>query len=636
MTAAETLGRYQYTGDVITLIIAVVILIMIKQSLFFTTERNFKLFKRALWLIIIATGLNMLGAYICLNFPNNVQGIYAARRLNHISLMATFHLFIYYVRNQLELKDTRKAFVTITTRIVVTLAIILDFFAPLTHFGFYYDGEKWHDDTYIQPFTLTYIYVIIILGIMIGFWGEKLIKQIRTSLVMVELICVVILVAQNLFHSNGYTSFTFILPMLTVLMMLHSKPYDALTGAMDLKAFEAYMDYCFEKKITRAYVALDLGNNSNIHVPEEIGRAIHSEWYHQFKDTELFNLRQGLFLLTIPVGKEANDPKRIREVIDAKFSRYYEKFKMPFKLLIVEDGDFIYTTEDVFATIDIIMARMKINETHYLTDDEKSELIQGRYITKQIKDIAEKCNLNDERVLVYCQPIINLQTGAFETGEALMRMKLPEIGMVFPDRFIPIAESTGAIHSLSKIILNKTCVLIRRYMDEGYHIERVSVNFSVSELRNENFCKEIVDIISINNVPFEKVAIELTESQNDNDYEMVKSKISELKKYGISFYLDDYGTGYSNFDRVLSLGMDLVKFDRALLLAADENDSVASTMKLFSESFRLMDYKILFEGVETGEHESLCKDCKADYLQGFKYSRPIPMEQIGSFLSREP
>ena len=98
-------------------------------------------------------------------------------------------------------------------------------------------------------------------------------------------------------------------------------------------------------------------------------------------------------------------------------------------------------------------------------------------------------------------------------------------------------------------------------------------------------------------------------------------------------YLDDFGTGYSNFDRILSLKLDVVKFDRSLLLMANKDENSQFILNYFSTAFKKLGYKVLYEGVETDEQETICVNSHADYLQGFKFSKPIPIEELKNFLS---
>lgn len=110
-----------------------------------------------------------------------------------------------------------------------------------------------------------------------------------------------------------------------------------------------------------------------------------------------------------------------------------------------------------------------------------------------------------------------------------MRLKNDELGIVYPDQFIPLAEENGYIHALTEIILAKTCRVLRNLVAEGYEITRISVNVSALELRDSDFCGDISRIIDGNGIDSSRIAIELTESRNDNDFMLMKERIEELK-----------------------------------------------------------------------------------------------------------
>ena len=98
--------------------------------------------------------------------------------------------------------------------------------------------------------------------------------------------------------------------------------------------------------------------------------------------------------------------------------------------------------------------------------------------------------------------------------------------------------------------------------------------------------------------------------------------------------IDDFGTGYSNFERIIGLPIDIIKFDRSLTILASKNDESKFMVGSFSEIFKKADYQILFEGVEDEHDETQCINMNAQYLQGYRYSRPIPIEQLKNFLER--
>ena len=171
-------------------------------------------------------------------------------------------------------------------------------------------------------------------------------------------------------------------------------------------------------------------------------------------------------------------------------------------------------------------------------------------------------------------------------------------------------------------------------MDLTYIVKRISVNFSVSEVRDENFCKDINGIIEASGIPYEKIAVEITESQNENDFLVMKEKINELREHGIKFYLDDFGTGYSNFERIMELPFDIIKFDRSLVIACGTDYKSQKMVYHLARMFSDMDYAVLYEGVETAEDEEKCKQMCANYLQGYKYSKPIPIDHLTEYFEK--
>ena len=113
---------------------------------------------------------------------------------------------------------------------------------------------------------------------------------------------------------------------------------------------------------------------------------------------------------------------------------------------------------------------MSYNTFYTINEEDILSFARRQYIITQLADIAEKNDLDDKRILVYCQPVYNVSSGEYDTAEALMRLELAETGILFPNLFIPIAEQADLIHPISLIILNKTCKIIRQMLDSGFHV----------------------------------------------------------------------------------------------------------------------------------------------------------------------
>ena len=274
------------------------------------------------------------------------------------------------------------------------------------------------------------------------------------------------------------------------------------------------------------------------------------------------------------------------------------------------------------------------NEVHFVTRADINEYQRHKYVLSELQDICKKGDLDDPRVHVYCQPVLNIATQTYDTAEALMRIVLPDAGMVYPDVFIPLAEENRIIHQLTLIILHKTCVRIKEMLDQNYNIMRISVNISALELREDNFCADMDRIIRDSGIPFEKIAIELTESRSESDFMIMKAKINELKENGIKFYLDDFGTGYSNFERIMELPFDIIKFDRSLVIASAADQKSEMMVSHLAQMFSDLNYAVLYEGVENVDDELRCMKMEAKFLQGYKYSRPIPIEKLTDYFDK--
>ena len=131
------------------------------------------------------------------------------------------------------------------------------------------------------------------------------------------------------------------------------------------------------------------------------------------------------------------------------------------------------------------------------------------------------------------------------------------------------------------------------------------------------------------------MAIELTESQNESEFDVMKAKISELKESGIKFYLDDFGTGYSNMERIIELPFDIIKFDRSLVTASSNDERSEKIVHNMANLFNDLHYSVLYEGIETESDEDRCKEMAASYLQGFKFSKPIPIADLRRFVEQK-
>ena len=543
-------------------------------------------------------------------------------------------LLLIYVMEplQLDLRAGRRYVIAGAAGLVVlglyeNLGYIFKYAFYIDEYGSIHDGFNW--------FAIGYVYFVGLIIWLLLYYRGRMVKQILYGIIGSFMMSFAMFAVQGFHNQVSFTTGCFIYPLITLMYMIHSNPYNIEIGAVNVTAFQDMVTYTYRHKKDRILMSLMMPEfeGTGKHYPREIQEIIRDFTQHFFKGAVLFQLSNGRMVLTADPEKNP-DYKESADKMLHHFDQAYRTYRLDYKIVFLRTNREVSKHNDYIRLFNYLESRMDMNSVLIVGEKEYEAFHKMNYVLTQLEDIRKKGDLNDSRIEVYCQPVLNIATGKYDTAEALMRMKLPETGMVFPDVFIPLAEEYGFIHDLSRIILFKTCVRIKKLLGQNFHVQRVSVNFSVSELRDTGFCKEIKNIIDDVGIPHDKIAIEITESQNESDFRIMKDRINELREDGIKFYLDDFGTGYSNFERIMELPFDIIKFDRSLVIACGSDVKSEKMVSHLAKMFSAMDYSVLYEGVETEQDEEKCIRMCAKYLQGYKYSKPIPIDELVNWFEK--
>ena len=635
MQGTVQLEKYFAASEITVLAVCFVMLILLTVS-FKVRMKSFRIFAAMLYMLIIATLADLTLHYLMDRDPDLPRTVfYALRTIYHTLLFAILHQYVIYTCEATALsRQRRKPYVLIASAlfIIFSIADAVGIFTGRTmHIV---DGMISFEGSTI--FTIGYVLFVLLLTVLLIRVRRRLYRQVMIGFFGVAMISIIVLAAARLRMQSTYTSSTFLFPLIAVMYLLHSNPYDALLGANDLRGLNNLIHYSDEKQ--REYLFLSLYmrelDESGATLSEEMRALIRHVAESYYRKSTLFQVSNGHMLLMVPKDRNPNWEERTVKVLE-QFGKEYERFRYDYKLVIGESTPELNRKNDYISFIRSIHAQIPENTIHRVQPDDRDKFRRYETILKEVADIAAKKDPDDPRVLVYCQPVYNIRTGKYDTAEALMRLLLDDMGVVFPDQFIPIAEENGYIHVLTEIILSKTCKAISDLLSEGFEVTRISVNVSVMELRDQDFCGDINSIIDRSGVDSSRIAIELTESRNDSDFLVMKEKIEELKKKGITFYLDDFGTGYSNMERILELPFDIIKFDRSMVIAGGQNKRSEQVLGSLADLFSKLNYSVLYEGVENKKDEEMCRGLSASYLQGYKYSEPVPISELKRFLDKE-
>ena len=625
------IGSYTPVGDIIALSLCIIMAILVKQTYIRKEKGRFFIIMHILAFMFVASMANIfLQTYLV---KKNVvpMFLFSMRMIHHVFLIMTMFLYIRYVQGSLWLlsKDKRRARIAIAS--VMTAAIVMDIAASVLKIGFYV-GKKGEYNAGLDVFEIIYIIFTVNIVYMLIKYRKRLLIKVFTGLLSVLFISNMLIVIQSIFKQISYTTICCFLPIISIIFLFHSNPFNTDTGAVSGEFFEQEIKDNIMKGKEMVIMSCHMPGFSGYIAKSPVLKSEFMEFFRlNIKKTILYSFPNDSFILTF-TKHQNSDYERIVEKMLANFFKSYAKFNIDYKIVIMESSDAVTDPSDYHSIIDYTDVKMPFNTVKFIKGEDIKEYYDKNYILTQLEDIAAQRNLFDPRVLVYCQPVFNINTGQYDTAEALMRLKLEKTGMVFPDQFIPLAEQFNLIHNLSMIILNKTCFALRGFLEEGYIVKRISVNFSAIDLRYDSFCDEVKSIIERNGLEYGKIAVEITESRSEADFNLMKQRVLQLQDLGIKFYLDDFGTGYSNFERIMEIPFDIIKFDRSLLIESLKNDSSQYMVKTFANMFHDLKYSILFEGVENENDENRCKLMMAQYLQGYKYSKPIPIEELRKFL----
>ncbi|MGN0604781.1 MAG: putative bifunctional diguanylate cyclase/phosphodiesterase [Oscillospiraceae bacterium] len=281
---------------------------------------------------------------------------------------------------------------------------------------------------------------------------------------------------------------------------------------------------------------------------------------------------------------------------------------------------------DIMDSLSIAVSTAKnILKTNCVFYDEKLKLNRNevKMVESAFTDAIEK-----EEFRVYYQPKVNLKDYTLHGAEALCRW-FRKGEMIPPYRFIPALEQSKSICVLDFYMLEHTCRDIRRWLDEGRPVVKVSVNLSRRHLGDMDLLDHIISCIDKYNVPHKYIEIELTETTTDVNFSDLKKIVVGLHEAGISTSIDDFGMGYSSLNLIKELPWDVLKIDKSFL--PDENDSDSQKYVMLKHIIALaqdIGLACIAEGVESAEQVRLLKENNCFFAQGFYFDKPMPVEDF--------
>jgi EAL domain-containing protein (putative c-di-GMP-specific phosphodiesterase class I) len=236
-------------------------------------------------------------------------------------------------------------------------------------------------------------------------------------------------------------------------------------------------------------------------------------------------------------------------------------------------------------------------------------------------------SIEKEEVFLNFQPQVEIDTGKLLGVEALVRWNHPELGLVPPHRFIPLAEDTGFINQLGKWVLYEACRQMVRWQDAGLHVPKIAVNLSAKQFERGSMVGTVAEILRETGLEPHRLQLEVTESVIMNTGDAL-AFINDLHAVGVSLAIDDFGTGYSSLAYLKQMPVQTLKIDRSFIkdISTDANDEAIAIAII--QLGRSMNLSVIAEGVETEQQAAFLLRHGCNQAQGYFYSRPVMPDDL--------
>lgn len=244
--------------------------------------------------------------------------------------------------------------------------------------------------------------------------------------------------------------------------------------------------------------------------------------------------------------------------------------------------------------------------------------------------------LERREFLLHYQPIIDLSSRTITAVEALIRWQHPELGLIPPAKFIPLAEETGLINPIGEWVLETACAQAKTWQRSGFHPMRMAINLSADQFRQPYLIRQLDSILGKTSLDARWLELEITESMAMVDPEGTQKVLAELNTMGIRIAVDDFGTGYSSLGYLKRFPIDYLKIDQSFVRDIPEDQNGIAITKTIIAMAKTLKQRVIAEGVEKDEQLAFLTACECEEGQGYFFSRPRTALDLEKLMRETP
>lgn len=585
-----------------------------------------KVFRRTLYISIISLALDIL-SLIGIGFMEQLPEILVicVCKLYIMSLVWEAVSALSYVMTDIY---SEKKHVQIT-RLLWLLAFVQSIVVAFLPISIYKSDEA----VYTYGLSVLFVYAFSILHIIgtvvviFSCWN-KINKRRRFAVALWVTIWIVAAVIQYLDNSILIVGFASVVGMLILFVVMENPEsnLDRRTGCFNSYALSEFSHQLFERKTKFGLLEICLKDSDSQESDELTEGALKKMASMAAKNKELYVFRNVNDLIVISENVEM-----LREFSNVLISRIeaLSEFTKGHAAVLVEHGENFSQMGELFQFLAFVNSSYaETSEKMYVADESAINKYRERSLIEQ--EISDA--LAEDRVEVYLQPIYSNTENKFTSAEALVRIRKIDGSLLSPGLFIPIAESSGQIVRLGERVFEKVCCFLKNTNAVSLGIHYVEVNLSVVQCEMADLADRLISIIEKYGVDPALINLEITESASVTSRAVLLRNMEKLIEYGFTFSLDDFGKGQSNLMYVVEMPVSIIKLDYDMSKAFFSSPKAKQVVRAVVSMAHGMNLKLVAEGIETEEEIDGMNRESIDYIQGFYYSKPLPMPEFLAFI----
>jgi diguanylate cyclase (GGDEF)-like protein/PAS domain S-box-containing protein len=433
--------------------------------------------------------------------------------------------------------------------------------------------------------------------------------------------------------------------------------YDALTGLPNRVLLRDRLEHAIEAaaanqhQVALLLLGMDRLQRINDSLGHEVGDALIREMAIRLRNRlapgdTLAYLNNGEFVMLLTEVADADEIMQVASQLAQEMAR---PFQMPeqtqghelaqgqqlsiatsigITVYPVDGGGFADLLQGADTVLSLIRSEGR-SAIRFFTAEMNVRAQRRMLLENRLRDAAER-----DELLLHYQPQMSLAHGDICGVEALVRWRSPELGLISPADFIPLAEDTGLIVQIGAWVMRRACAQNKAWQDAGLPLMRVAVNVSAHQFATGMLTALVRDALAESGLAPRYLEVELTESVIMDDTESSMMQIAELRRIGVSISLDDFGTGYSSLGYLSRFTIDKLKIDQGFIRNITSDSRSAAITNASIALAHSLNITVIAEGVETEGQLDYLRKAGCDQIQGYLLSTPLPPEQLAVLIGQ--